>query len=291
MVHGIVVQGGGYISISTETGRGVTFQVHLPGCGSQQAPEASVESDPDTNRCMTTILLVEDDALLREYTSECLRELGYRVIEAADGASGIEIGRQQVGQIDLLITDVMMPKKNGREVALALAPLSPGMRVLFLSGYSEDILPRDGSLEPGFEFLPKPFDPDQLERKVKKVLGAPARLKNVLVVDDEPAVRELIRGILAEGGYSVTEAIDGDSAIRYAQCQPLDLIITDLVMPNREGIETIQHFHQKFPCLPIIAMSGNGLYLEPAKELGARAVLRKPFDAGHLLSAVRAAIG
>jgi PAS domain S-box-containing protein len=291
MVQGIVLQSGGCISTQNEAGHGVTFHMHLPGCGSQWAPDGSLESSPDTNRISATILLVEDDALLREYTSECLREIGYRVIEAADGASGIEIGRQQANQIDLLITDVMMPKKNGRDVALALAALSPGMQVLFLSGYSEDIIPRDGPLEPGFEFLAKPFDPDQLERKVKKMLETSGRPKNILVVDDEPSVRKLIAGILADCGYSVAEAVDGDSAIQRAQRQAPDLIIMDLVMPNREGIETIRHFHKTFPCLPIIAMSGNGQYLEPAKGLGASAVLVKPFDAGHLLSAVRTVIG
>jgi CheY-like chemotaxis protein len=115
--------------------------------------------------------------------------------------------------------------------------------------------------------------------------------RSILVVDDSSIMREALVAVLVNRGYEVFQASDGNAAIAKARQNPVDLLITDLVMPEQEGIETIKHFVQEFPEMPIIAMSGKIEYLPMAKALGAAAVLKKPFAHADLLNAVRDLIG
>lgn len=121
--------------------------------------------------------------------------------------------------------------------------------------------------------------------------GSAQQLRTVLVVDDEPAIRALYNEILTDAGYAVIEASEGKAAIRYAQQHTVDLIITDLLMPEFEGIETIRYLRGQFPQVPIVAISGISVYLEPAKLLGASAVLQKPVSADELVTTVRGLLG
>jgi CheY-like chemotaxis protein len=115
--------------------------------------------------------------------------------------------------------------------------------------------------------------------------------KTILVVDDEPAFRELVVSILGKAGYQVDEAADGSEVMGFARENRIDLLITDIVMPNREGIETIQYFSKLLPKVPVIAVSGSSSYLRPAKVLGATATLEKTSVADSLLPLVRSVIG
>jgi CheY-like chemotaxis protein len=117
------------------------------------------------------------------------------------------------------------------------------------------------------------------------------RRKTVLVVDDESGFRELIASILSKAGYQVDGAADGSEAIAYAGKNQIDLLITDIVMPNREGIETIQYFSKLVPRIPVVAVSGNGRYLRSAKALGAVATMEKTAVVADLLRIVRSVIG
>jgi CheY-like chemotaxis protein len=115
--------------------------------------------------------------------------------------------------------------------------------------------------------------------------------KTVLVVDDDPCFRDLIVSILCRAGYQVDEVADGAEAILLARKRQVDLLITDIVMPNREGIETIQYFSKELPNVPIVAVSGNSSYLRPAKALGAAATLEKTSVTADLLCTVQSIIG
>lgn len=117
------------------------------------------------------------------------------------------------------------------------------------------------------------------------------KARSILVVDDNAIMRDAVAKVLGNAGYQVFQAADGDAAIADTHQRPVDLLITDLVMPGREGIETIQHFIQKFPRIPIIAMSGMPEYLPMAKALGAAVALEKPIAFAALLQAVRSLIG
>jgi CheY-like chemotaxis protein len=132
---------------------------------------------------------------------------------------------------------------------------------------------------------------ERISDRSETLAVSPPRLKTVLVVDDDTGFRELIASILVKAGYRVHEAADGSEAIAAARESQIDLLITDIVMPNREGIETIQYFSKALPNVPIVAVSGSSQYLRSAKALGAAATLEKTSVATDLLLFVRSVIG
>ena len=193
-------------------------------------------------------------------------------------------------RIDLVLTDVVMPNVSGRELAIQLEALQPGIKILFMSGYTDNVIEHHGVLEEGANFIQKPFSPEDLADKVRGVLDPPAwaRPARILMVDDEAGVRGFLRKVLEDDGYEVIEAGDGKQALRRARSGHVDLVITDLVMPELEGIETIRALRREVPGVRIIAISGafGGQYLAMAQKLGAAAVLNKPVNAELLLARV-----
>jgi two-component system cell cycle sensor histidine kinase/response regulator CckA len=167
-VYGIVNQSGGHIFFDSEPGRGTSFRIYLPRVDSAaDLPHAPLTSIPHGTE---TILLVEDETVLRDVARETLEEFGYRVIEAANGNAALELAAGYVAHIDLVITDVIMPGLNGRETAARLATLRPGIRILFVSGYTDDAIVRHGILPSDVALLQKPFTGGTLARKVRAVL-------------------------------------------------------------------------------------------------------------------------
>ena len=169
-VYGIVKQTGGYVMVQSEVGRGTTFQIYLPR--TEAAAEQHAISVPDTaSGGSETILLVEDEESVRQLVRDTLVSKGYQVIEGENGESGIAAAVRHKGKIDLVITDVVMPGMGGREMVKQLAHSRPDAKVLYLSGYTEDAIVSDGSIESGTAFLQKPFTLQSLSRKVREVLG------------------------------------------------------------------------------------------------------------------------
>src|SRR5436190_8217116 len=169
-VYGIVKQSGGYIWVYSEAGHGTTVKVYLPRVAGAAQPLAVAEAAPELRRGTETVLLVEDAAPVRTLARKSLESCGYRVLDAADGRAALELSAGHAGGIDILVTDVVMPGMSGRELAERLAPLRPGMRVLYTSGYTDDAMVHQGVLRSGVAFLQKPFMPESLTRKVREVL-------------------------------------------------------------------------------------------------------------------------
>ena len=171
-VYGVVKQSGGSIWVYSETGHGTTFNILLPR--SEERERASGHSrDPDRSwHGSETILLVEDDASLRELVLNLLNEQGYAVLEAANGREALNIARQPHGKIDLLLTDVMMPGMSGPQVADELASVHPEVRTLYMSGYTEFAQGHDQIFQQGRSLLQKPFTRQDLARKIREVLEA-----------------------------------------------------------------------------------------------------------------------
>ena len=172
-VYGIVKQSGGFIWVYSELGQGTTLKVYLPRVDEAVTGQTAPAS-PQSLHGTETILIAEDAAPVRSVAREVLRRHGYRVLAAADGPSALELAAAHPGPIDLLITDVIMPEMSGRHLADRLKDLRTTLRVLFVSGYTDDAIVRHGILEPGIAFLQKPFTPESLARKVREVLDAPA---------------------------------------------------------------------------------------------------------------------
>lgn len=175
-VYGIVRQNGGYIGLESQVGQGTTFTIYLPRCeaGTAGAPgEAAAQPVPPAAAGGTeTILVVEDETAVLELAQQILEEQGYQVLVAGNGLEALQVGQEQGRTIDLLLTDVIMPGMNGRELAEQLQPHQPGMKVLYMSGYSDDALAPHNLPGRGLCFLAKPFSIDSLVRKVRAILDA-----------------------------------------------------------------------------------------------------------------------
>jgi len=288
-VYGIVKQSGGSIWADSEPGEGTTFKICLPRVAGEVTEREAPRSDPAALRGTETILVVEDQEELRKLARAILRRYGYIVIEAGNGGEALLHAERYAGPIHLMLSEIAMPGMAGRELADRVKSMRPEMEVLFMSGYGErDIVDRriPGV---GVSFLSKPFSPDALAGKVREVLGATRPAGTILVVDDEPGTRRLLRKILAGAGYQVEEAADGKDALKRLDTTEVDLMITDLVMPEQDGLETIRILHKKMPRLKIIAISGkfDAGFLRAAEFLGAHASLAKPIGRDALLDTVR----
>ena len=169
-VFGIVQQCGGHIGVCSRVGRGTTFTIHLPAA-EEVAPPGRAEAAPGAAPPGTeTILLVEDEPAVRAMTRRSLRSNGYTLLEAGDGGHAVRLCERHPGPIHLLVSDVVMPGMGGRQLADRLTALRPDMRVLFVSGYTDDAVVRHGVLQSEVAFLQKPFSPDALRQKVRDVL-------------------------------------------------------------------------------------------------------------------------
>jgi PAS domain S-box-containing protein len=169
-VYGIVKQSGGTIWVYSEVGIGTTFKVYLPCVDRSAQDYKRPEHWAGELRGTGTVLLAEDEVLVRNLTSEVLRLFGYSVLEAASGREALEICEQLDEPIELLITDVVMPEMSGRELADRLKQLRPEVKVLFMSGYTDDAIVHQGVLEAGANFIQKPFAPEALANKIREVL-------------------------------------------------------------------------------------------------------------------------
>jgi two-component system, cell cycle sensor histidine kinase and response regulator CckA len=175
MVYGFIRQSGGHVEVYSELGHGTTFKLYLPRAD-ESMPAATVLPSRRTIPAGTeTVLVVEDEAAVRNLLRRVLQSCGYTILEAQDGKEALEIAQRHAGRIDLLVTDLVMPKMSGRELAERLTQARPGMRTLMMSGYSNDVVIRQGALQASVAFLQKPFSPIDLARKVREILDAEAR--------------------------------------------------------------------------------------------------------------------
>jgi PAS domain S-box-containing protein len=173
MAYGAVHQAGGSIAVYSEVGIGTTFKIYLPRVEEEVAKPVTDDRPQDMRGGSETVLLVEDEDIVRNLCVRILEHLGYKVLQARNGAEAIVLAQGYGDRIDLLLTDVVMPGMSGAELATQLVLLHPGMIVLFTSGYTEDVISHHGVLAEGVSFIVKPYTPSALARKVREVLDKP----------------------------------------------------------------------------------------------------------------------
>jgi PAS domain S-box-containing protein len=171
MVYGIVKQNNGFINVYSEPGQGTTFRIYLPRHSAKEMVAAQSAPSPTGGGGHETILLVEDEPMILSITTTMLHEFGYTVLAAASPGEAIALAREHAGEIDLLITDVVMPEMNGRDLAKTLLTLYPNLKRLFMSGYTANVIAHHGVLDAGVHFLQKPFSMDDLGAKIRAALA------------------------------------------------------------------------------------------------------------------------
>lgn len=299
-VYGIVKQNKGFINVYSEPDKGTTINIYLLRHEAKEVEihEESKEEIPTSQG--ETILVVEDDPAILKIMQKILQGLGYTVLISSAPEKTMDIVKKHTGKIHLLITDVIMPKMNGRDLAEQLQPVCPDVKCIFMSGYTSDVITPQGVLDKEVNFIQKPFSRRDLAEIVRKSLDEKnigkeenyAQMKKILIIDDETSFRKILKKLLEKNSYKVIDAQNGNQGIKLFKELSPDLIITDLVMPEKEGLETIKEIRGLNPDIKIIAMSGGGvgeagLYLNMAKKFGAQYSFAKPIDNEELLLAVK----
>jgi PAS domain S-box-containing protein len=176
-VYTIVQQSEGYVEVESEPGQGATFRIYLPNAGSGAVTDTPASLPRIAIQGRETILVVEDEPEVRNFVTNALQSRGFRVLDAPGGRAALLLAADFPGRIDLLLTDVIMPDMTGRQLADELKSIRPGLKILYMSGYSGEIIAQRGILEPGVSYLAKPFTIEALAAKVREVLGPPGDLR------------------------------------------------------------------------------------------------------------------
>ncbi|MBG6120256.1 phospho-acceptor domain-containing protein [Sphingobium sp. AEW010] len=293
MVYGFVKQSGGHVNVYSEEGQGTTIKIYLPRLMNEAAyadnEAAAVTPGVEISQKRETILVVEDDDDVRAYTVDCLRELGYRVLEAHDGPSALRLLERQDDPIALLFTDVVMPGMSGAELADLARERQPRLKILYTSGYTRNAIVHGGRLDSGVEMIAKPFTYAALAQKIRDVLDA-GSTGRILVVDPDPTIRMLTMDALSGAGYACEEAATGSEAlgkIRSAQGR-YDLVVLDNNLPDRTGQAVASEIRALHLDLPILLASTSDV--ERLDALFASddctRILGKPFSSTMLLEGI-----
>jgi PAS domain S-box-containing protein len=293
MVYGFVKQSGGHLKIYSEEGRGTTVKIYLPRLLREPAEEeeaARIASGVEASAGSETILVAEDDDDVRAYTVECLRELGYRVLEAHDGPSALRLLERQEQPVALLFTDVVMPGMTGQELAVSARELVPDIKVLYTSGYTRNAIVHGGRLDAGVEVIVKPFTFEALAQKVRDMIDTGCS-ERVLILDTEPTIRALAAEALAAIGFSADVAATGAEALnklRAAQGR-YDAVVLDDTLPDHNAKSLAAELRALHAELPMVITSSD-LVSELEQHFSVdrcAMVLAKPYVSRQLQAALK----
>jgi PAS domain S-box-containing protein len=286
-VYGFAKQSGGHVNVYSEEGRGTTVKMYLPRIASDPGQDGEQEYARLEGRSVSgeNILVVEDDEEVRAYSAEILRELGYRVLEAADGAAALRVIEQQDIVLDLLFTDVVMPGMSGRELSDAARKIRPELKILYTSGYTRNAIVHGGRLDAGVELLPKPFTFKDLAQRIRELLDRGAS-KRLLVVEADPTVRMLTTEALMSAGFHPEPAANASEALnrlRASQGQ-YDAVILDANLPDKDLKSLMAEVRGLYTDLPAIltCVDGNVGQNEDPRALA----VAKPYTTQVLLEAL-----
>jgi CheY-like chemotaxis protein len=290
MVYGFVKQSGGHVKIYSEEGQGSAIKIYLPRLMSGEREEPNeITLGLEGSAEQECILVVEDDDDVRSYSVDCLRDLGYRVIEAHDGPAALRLLERQGASVDVLFTDVVMPGMSGKELADIAREARPQLKVLYTSGYTRNAIVHGGRLDAGVEMIAKPFTAGALAQKIRDILDA-GKSRRVLLVEADATVRLLAAEALSNANYGVEEAATAAEAlgkVRAAQGR-YDAVIIGIHLFDRAGDVLASELRTLHADLPVILASDSDIYAVTAKFENDRCtfILHKPFSGAMLVSAL-----
>ncbi len=258
-VYGIVTQSGGRIWVYSEPGRGTAFKIYFPRTAAHgSAPAAPPKALPARPSGHETILVVEDVEALRRVAKRALETVGYRVLTAGDGEEGLAVAAGHSGAIDLLLTDVVMPKMSGRVLAQAIVKARPTTMVLYMSGYTGDAIVHHGVLDAGTSFLAKPFTADQLARKVREVLQGGSTQQTEAVeaaAEPTPPDREALAALPEE---ILRELRDAVLTVRYDELVALVEVLRATQPELASGLRRLADLFDYEALRKLLGRPGNG---------------------------------
>jgi PAS domain S-box-containing protein len=291
-VYGFTKQSGGHVKIYSEEGRGTSVKIYLPRLISDvQAEEEAGSGSVERSRGRETILVAEDDDDVRAYTAECLRELGYEVIEAHDGPSAMRVLDREEQRVDLLFTDVVMPGMTGRELADQAREKRPDLKVLYTSGYTRNAIVHGGRLDEGVEMIGKPFTYAVLSEKVADVLDK-GRTGRLLLVEQEATVRMFAAEGLTSAGYAVDEAASGSEALARVRAARgrYDAVVLDVGSWEQTGEAVAAELRSLHADLPVLLATDGEVeeLLARVAEDRCTDVIAKPYNMSKLRQSLEA---
>ncbi|MEO1268409.1 MAG: response regulator [Myxococcota bacterium] len=312
-VYGIIRQIGGHVDLTSSPGEGTQFTFYLPPYVGQGHPR---EAPPLQERPLRygheTVLLVEDDNLVRMSVRHFLEHWGYRVLEANDGHQGLQSYQAHASDIALLVTDTVLPRMSGAELAQHIHAENPTLPILYMSAHTQEMLRAEGRLQHNIEILQKPFKEEALIAAVSLLLGPHSEAQDrpphpppgspldtessepeavspaasfvrptMLLIDDYAPVRNASKYLLEDEGFQVYAAGSGAEALRLAHEQQFDVVVTDINLPDIDGPEIIRRLRKDTPALGVIYLSGlsqtDPRVLDALQEPGT-AFFEKPVD-------------
>ena len=283
-VYGTVAQSGGFVLLETEVDVGTTFSLYLP------VADAPVEARP------RTILLAEDEEIVRDLTTQILKNAGYDVLAAGDGAEALVLYEAHRGEIDGVVTDIVMPGLGGRGLARQIREHDAELPIVFISGHHDET-PETLQLGTGTALLQKPFSVDALVEAIGRLVGEdttpkPAQHKRpptCVLADDHPAVLDSVSRFLEAKGVRVSQARDGDEALATIRAIEPDVAIVDIAMAPTSGIDVARQVADVSPKTKVILYTGHNdrALLDRALDAGARGFVLKEGTLESLEEAVR----
>lgn len=286
-VYGFVKQSGGHVTVHSEEGRGTVVKMYLPRYVGNIATDDNADLARVEGRSVDgeTILVVEDDEEVRAFSAEVLRELGYHVLEAGDGAAALRVIARREVAIDLLFTDVVMPGMSGKELSDAARQVRPSLKVLFTSGYTRNAIVHGGRLDAGVELLAKPFTSRDLAERVRELLDAGAG-RRLLMVEADPTVRLLASEALAAAGFPVEPAASATEALEMLRTARgrYDAIVVDPDLPDKDGHDLLREIRGLYADLPVVLATAAGE--QPPVDDARVVTVGKPFTAVMILDSL-----